>query len=83
MHISVKQVENFPQWAAAVGKWIAAGRPVRSDEEVQTIHKVFCKPCYLCHKNTCLECSCFVRNEGSPIFNKIKMATEHCNLGRW
>ncbi len=67
----------------AVAEWIAAGRPVRSDEEVAAIHRVLCKPCYLCYRNTCRECGCKVRPEGLAVFNKIKMATQHCPRGKW
>ena len=77
------KVTTLQTWAEAVDEWIRAGRPIRSDMEIQDIYNVFCSPCPLFHRNTCLECNCNVRPKGWAIFNKIKMATQHCPKGYW
>jgi hypothetical protein len=77
------KVTRIPTWAEAVAEWIVAGRPVRHDAEIQNIYKVFCTTCPLFHKDSCRGCDCNVRSEGWAIFNKIKMATEHCPRGYW
>jgi hypothetical protein len=64
----------------ALQKWHAAGRPVRTKEEVEDILENKCKPCpwYDAEKSRCKGCGCRVSNGGFPALNKIKMATEHC-----
>jgi hypothetical protein len=70
-------------YAKAVAEWVAAGRPTRSDEDVATIFRVICKPCALHYRGSCRECGCRVRAEGPAVFNKIKMATQHCPRNKW
>ena len=72
-------------YAEAVVEWTAAGRPERSDEEVQQIFNQFCKPCnwFQARHNICRGCGCRVAKNGFAIFNKIKMATQHCPRRRW
>jgi hypothetical protein len=77
------KVTKIPSWAEAVAEWVAVGRPVRSEEEIANIYRIFCSTCPLFHRDTCRECDCNVRKEGWAIFNKIKMATQHCNKGYW
>lgn len=81
------EVPDFPAMSVqiylykqALKKWHAAGRPVRSQEEVEDILENKCKPCpwYDKEKKRCKGCGCRVSNGGFPVFNKIKMATEHC-----
>ena len=70
-------------YAAAVAQWTLAGCPTRTDQEVENIFRVFCKPCYLHRRGTCLECGCRVRSDGIALTNKIRMATQHCPIKRW
>ena len=67
----------------AIKRWIAAGRPTRSKEEVEHIHTTFCKRCdwYDKEKQRCRECGCKVNLGSVAILNKLKMATEHCPQG--
>lgn len=76
------QVQNY--WKA-VKKWIAAGRPVRSNGEVEDIHRTYCSECEWYDKKSkrCKGCGCKVRAEGTAMLNKIKMATEHCPRNFW
>ena len=72
-------------YAEAVIEWTAAGRPERSDEEVERIFHQFCKSCrwFSRRRQICYGCGCRVADSGFAIFNKIKMATQHCPRKRW
>jgi hypothetical protein len=75
-------------WAEATATWVANGRPERSAEEVARIHATFCAPSPPCRwydasHQRCLHCGCGVKASGPAIFNKIKMATEHCPRNLW
>ena len=72
-------------YAEAVIEWTAAGRPNRSEEEVQRIFHELCQPCkrFDPTKKICLECGCRVADGGFVLLNKIKMATQHCPKGNW
>jgi len=69
----------------ALGRWKKAGYPVRTDEEVREIHATKCKNCswFDAEKSRCKGCGCKVSVGSVAIFNKIKMATEHCPKGEW
>lgn len=88
-----RKVELAKRYAAAVKRWHNAGRPIRSDEEVQRIFAI-CMGCkyYKPTRNgsgRCLACGCKLRK--NPRFiglldaleNKIRMATEHCWANKW
>lgn len=72
-------------YTQAVAEWIAAGRPERSDEEVQRIYKEHCEPCSWRKRrsNICRGCGCRVAAYGMAVLNKIKMATQHCPREKW
>jgi hypothetical protein len=69
----------------ALRKWQAGGRPVRSPEEIKEILETHCKGCdwYDASSSRCKGCGCRVTEGGMAIFNKIKMATEHCPKELW
>ena len=69
----------------ALRRWQNAGRPVRSAEEVETILEIHCKGCdwYDKDRERCKGCGCKVTTGSMAIFNKIKMATEHCPQELW
>jgi len=73
----------------ALIRWHKAGRPVRSQEQVQKIHSEFCAnpdtPCdyYDPKKRRCKDCGCRVTTGAIAVVNKIKMATESCPKGKW
>lgn len=69
----------------AVKKWIAKGRPVRSDSEVKKIHANYCLQCdwYDKPSQRCKGCGCKVKPVGRALLNKAKMATEHCPRDFW
>jgi len=71
-------------YAKALKAWVAAGRPKRSDEEVEQI-LVICQGCdwYDPSQKRCKGCGCKVTKGAWAVLNKAKMATEHCPQGRW
>ncbi len=77
--------ERAARYSRAVRRWIAAGRPVRPDAEVEQVFKTHCQPCghYDAEKKACVICGCRVRRGGVALVNKIRMATEHCPIGEW
>ncbi len=72
-------------YTQAVAEWIAAGKPERTDEEVQRIFKEHCEKCTWRKKraNICRGCGCRVAAYGMAVTNKIKMATQHCPREKW
>jgi len=79
--------------AAELLKWIAAGRPRRSDEECRRIHLV-CENCpggqYDRAEDRCRRCGCALSEDSSAswvlwigIPDAIRMATKHCPDGHW
>jgi hypothetical protein len=65
----------------ALIKWKKAGRPKRSQEEVERLHSTFCAaPCewYDEKWGRCKGCGCAVSVGSWAIFNKLAMETEHC-----
>lgn len=75
--------EKFTNYATAIRKWIAAGRPVRSDAVVEEIFEKHCSTCSMFDpkKRACKSCGCAVNKSPFPLTNKLKMATESCPLG--
>lgn len=67
----------------ALIKWNKAGRPTRTKEEVERIHRDICSPCewYDKEKQRCKGCGCKVTVGSIAVFNKLKMATEKCPKG--
>jgi len=76
-------------YAAAVLKWTAAGFKVRSEEEVKAIFAQHCGQCEHFRPTGQTDvgycgagCGCVITPNPS-IRNKIFIATEHCDLGKW
>ena len=78
-------VRRTVSYAEALIEWTAAGRPERSDKDVEQIFHRFCKPCrwFDRRRKICRGCGCRVADTGFAITNKIKMATEHCPRNLW
>lgn len=67
-------------YATAVARWIAAGFPRRSDDEVDQIFEI-CRACKWMHAaGYCQKCGCRLSKSRQAMTNKIRMATEHCPL---
>lgn len=74
-------VKRICGYRKAVKKWTAAGKPVRTDEEVQRIYKEHCSECeHFNTKGSCQICGCRVDKSAGALTNKIRMATENCPL---
>ena len=80
-------VEKIGRYASSTQNWIAAGSPIRNDEEVDAVLKI-CQGCEQFSVNKdgetghCKVCGCEVNRMGGMV-NKIRRATEHCPLGKW
>lgn len=76
------------RYAEALAKWVKAGRPTRSDEEVEQIY-VICAgdenqdACEFFQDDTCQKCGCVIRKKPAAFLNKLKMATESCPVDKW
>lgn len=80
-------VEKIGRYATSTQNWIAAGSPIRNDEEVEAALTI-CRGCEQFSANKdgetghCKLCGCEVNRMGGMV-NKIRRATEHCPLGKW
>ena len=72
-------------YQAAIRKWFAAGRPERTDEEIQAIYEEHCSKCDMFDKErqVCNSCGCPANKHQPALRNKLRMATEACPLGRF
>lgn len=70
------------RYAIAVKRWIASGRPKRSDDEVASIVGI-CESCDKFDKSRCALCGCHVNKSRYGMRNKARMKTESCPLGKW
>lgn len=71
-------VERIRGYRGARERWIAAGRPVRNDEEMARLHAI-CQACEYFSGASCKLCGCAVHPSRKWI-NKLRWATEHCPL---
>lgn len=73
------------RYVSAVARWIAAGRPTRTDDEVGAIFAGVCVPCehFNEDKQTCRVCGCRVGRGKVALVNKLRMLTETCPRGKW
>ena len=69
-------------------KWIEAGKPLRSSEEIKQIHNICSKCVHFKPKNkkkgTCTLCGCSIKKKGN-LLNKAAWGTTECpdNPPRW
>lgn len=75
---------QLSSYAAAVSRWLAADRPVRTDEHVSELLAI-CQGnrCGKYRDGQCLACGCRVNSSGWALANKLRMATESCPKGLW
>lgn len=75
---------QLSSYAAAVSRWLAAGRPVRTDEQVAGLLAI-CQDnrCGKYRDGQCLACGCRVNSSGWALANKLRMATESCPKRLW
>ena len=70
------------RFADAHKKWVNAGKPLRSAEEISKIYYEQCAKCPEIDHNTCSLCGCKLKPKGNTL-NKIAWATEECPLKKW
>lgn len=77
-------IKRAGRYTKAVSKWIAAGRPTRSQDEIDALLAI-CQTCrqYNAQHAACAKCGCSVNNQASGLANKLAMVTEHCPLEKW
>ena len=77
-------VTKILNYAKAVRRWTAEGKPTRTDQQVSDVLAI-CKQCEFYDGEICLhhKCGCKVNNNKWAIINKIRMATESCPIGKW
>lgn len=77
--------DKLKGYATALKRWVAAGRPTRSEEEQKRILEEHCHKCEMFdrEKNACMNCGCSLAQTGNPLTSKLAMGTEKCPLGRW
>ena len=78
--------QKVTRYAMAVARWVAAGSPTRTDDEVGCLLSI-CQACptgrYDAARGECLKCGCRINAGGSGLANKLRMATESCPDGHW
>lgn len=86
--VEIEPTVNLPpvwirgvNFSAAMARWIAAGRPMRTQEEIDE-RLAICQSCPQFVDNVCQKCGCQCIEENS-IFNKLALATESCPEGYW
>ena len=74
------------QWRVSIGRWKKAGKPIRSDAEIETILAT-CKACDEYDTRLglpyCKVCGCNLKTPKIGSLSKIRMATEKCPKGKW
>lgn len=73
------------RYTRALSRWIKAGRPIRSENEIEDIYETHCKNCraFDHETNSCKYCGCKLGTGTNPLINKIAMATERCPVEKW
>lgn len=98
---SVPQVKaagaaEVSRFVKATAVWIAAGSPVRTDDEVNQLAAI-CGECDYFRNGKCTHamCGCNIKTVeqerhsllglvvGAGLFNKLRRATEHCPIEKW
>jgi len=73
------------RYLGAIRRWVVNGRPTRTSKEIHRLFEQNCKQCvrFDSEKHSCKSCGCSVNTSGTPLANKLAMATERCPLGRF
>jgi len=79
-----KVLQAFQRYRHARARWIAAGRPLRTSEEIATLFDEHCKGCSHFTGTSCDICSCRIARHGT-LLNKLAWPTEQCpyNPPKW
>ena len=76
-------MSDASHYLQALVNWTRANFPVREQAEVERIEKDICRPCEHYNEGRCNKCGCKVTKSSISLFNKIKMKTEVCPVGKW
>lgn len=82
---TARLMDKAVNYATAVRKWVAAGRPERTDAEIEHLYETFCSKCSMFDKErqVCNSCGCPASKNQPALRNKLRMATEECPLGQF
>jgi len=80
-------VNRVAEYAREYAIWARAGKPYRSDSDINAIFTDICEPCEYFERKSdvrgiCKLCGCKLKKTGKS-FNKIAWATSKCPDGRW
>lgn len=77
-------VARAARYTSAVARWIAAGKPKRTQEEIDHLFTI-CQACehFSQKASACRECGCRINRNQRAMGNKLAMATEHCPIKKW
>lgn len=73
-------IQKAGLYATAIAKWIAAGRPTRTQEQIDAILAEHCGPCEHYSGTACKLCGCRINKSLEAWRNKLAMGTESCPL---
>lgn len=73
---------RLARWGRAIRRWIKAGRPRRTDEQVAALLAI-CQGCEHYTDGACAKCGCPANASQSALRNKLRIATEACPIGKW
>lgn len=76
-------IKKIKKYGTAVKKWVDAGKPLRTDEEIVRIYDEICVPCEHFKEDSCGLCGCRLKRDVANATNKIAMATEECPINKW
>jgi hypothetical protein len=79
--------QKLSAYATALAKWIAAGRPMRTAEQIEATMQI-CRGCKHFEAtaddtNGCKKCGCKKTLGIGGLRQKISWATEECPAGKW
>lgn len=77
--------EKVKNYVSAMRRWVAAGKPERTDEQIEKLFDEHCSKCNMFDKErqVCNSCGCPASKDQPAIRNKLRMATEKCPLGQF
>lgn len=77
-------VARAARYTSAVARWIAAGKPKRTQEEIDHLFTI-CQACeHFSQKvSACRLCGCRINRNHRALGNKLAMATESCPIKKW
>lgn len=75
--------EKIMNYATALRRWVAAGKPERTDAEIEKLYDEHCSKCSMFQNGVCNSCGCPASKDQPAIRNKLRMATEECPLGQF